>query len=53
MTRFTNRKAKINLLKMGKQLCGTNVFLNEHLTAKQAELTKTARFRVEKNYDFF
>ena len=41
--RFTNRKAKINLLKTGKQLCGINVFLNEYLTAMQEELTKTVK----------
>ena len=47
--RFTNRKAKVNMLKMGKNLKGTNVYINEHLTARQAELAKTARLLRKQN----
>lgn len=43
IVRFSNRKAKVNVLKWGKKLRGTNVYVNEHLTAKQANLAKTAR----------
>lgn len=38
--RFTNRKSKISLLKQGKVLKGTNVYLNEHLTKTNAELAR-------------
>ena len=41
--RFTNRKDKVNLLKQGKNLQGTNVFVNEHLTSRNARMAKHAR----------
>lgn len=41
--RFTSRKRKIELLKQGRQLKGTEVYLNEHLTRKNAEIAKRAR----------
>ena len=41
--RFTNRKQKISLLKQGRKLSGTNVFLNEHLTQKNAQIARHAR----------
>lgn len=40
--RFTNRKHKI--LKEGKKLKGTNVYINEHLTKYNADITKKARY---------
>lgn len=41
--RFTNRKKKIALLKQGRKLKGTNVFINEHLTKKNADIARIAR----------
>lgn len=41
--RFTNRKHKIELLKQGRRLRGTNVYLNEHLTKKNADIARMAR----------
>lgn len=41
--RFTNRKHKIRLLKQWKLLRGSNVYLNEHLTKKNADIAKKAR----------
>ena len=43
IVRFTNRKNKINLLKQGRKLKGTNVYINEHLTKKNGEIAKKAR----------
>ncbi|KAK7881533.1 hypothetical protein WMY93_029942 [Mugilogobius chulae] len=42
--RFTNRKNKIALLKQGRKLKGTNVFLNDHLTRRNADLARKARY---------
>ena len=41
--RFVNRKHKVELLKQWKKLENTNVYLNEHLTKKNAEIAKKAR----------
>ncbi|XP_060771961.1 uncharacterized protein LOC132882868 [Neoarius graeffei] len=41
--RFANRKHKMQLLKQGKKLKGSDVFLNEHLTKKNADIAKKAR----------
>lgn len=41
--RFTNRKKKIALLKQGRKLKGTNVFINEHLTKKNADIARIAQ----------
>lgn len=43
IVRFTNRTSKISLLKQGKVLKWTNVYLNEHLTKTNAELARRAR----------
>lgn len=43
IVRFVNRKEKTNLLKQGKKLKGTNVYINEHLTKKNAQIAKHAR----------
>lgn len=43
IVRFINRKNKIALLKQGRKLKGTNVYLNEHLTKKNAEIAWKAR----------
>lgn len=40
---FVNRKHKVNLLKQGRKLKGTNVFINEHLTKKNADIAWKAR----------
>lgn len=42
--RFTSRKKKIVLLKQGKKLKGSNVYINEHLTRKNADIARKARF---------
>lgn len=42
--RFVNRKNKTALLKQGRKLKGTNVYLNEHLTKKNADIAKKARY---------
>ncbi|KAK7915710.1 hypothetical protein WMY93_011471 [Mugilogobius chulae] len=41
--RFANRKYKTELLRQGRKLKGTAVFLNEHLTKKTAEIAREAR----------
>ena len=41
--RFVNRKVKTDLLRQGKKLRGTAVYLNEHLTKKTAEIAREAR----------
>ncbi|XP_061783494.1 uncharacterized protein [Nerophis lumbriciformis] len=41
--RFTNRKKKIALLQQGRKLKGTDVFINEHLTKKNADIARVAR----------
>lgn len=42
--RFANRKFKINLLRQGRMLKGSNVYLNEHLTKSNADIAKRARY---------
>lgn len=42
--RFANRKHKIAILKEGKKLKGTNVYINEHLTKHNADIAKKARY---------
>lgn len=42
--RFVNRKKKIALLKQGRKLKGTNVYLNDHLTKRNAEIASKARY---------
>ena len=41
--RFVNRKSKTELLKQGKKLRGTDVYMNEHLTKKNGGIAKEAR----------
>ncbi|CAL9692662.1 unnamed protein product [Knipowitschia caucasica] len=41
--RFVNRKHKVALLKQGRKLKGTNVFINEHLTKRNADIARRAR----------
>ena len=41
--RFTNRKNKDALLRQGRKLKGTQVYINEHLTKKNADIAKKAR----------
>ncbi|ELU15108.1 hypothetical protein CAPTEDRAFT_215954 [Capitella teleta] len=43
IVRFTNRKDKVALLKQGQKLNGGNVYVNEHLTRKNASLARIAR----------
>lgn len=42
--RFVNRKHKSALLKQGRKLKGTNVFINEHLTKRNSDIGRKARF---------
>lgn len=39
-----NRKHKITLLRQGKKLKGTDVYLKEHLTKRNADVARKARF---------
>lgn len=41
--RLVNRKHKIELLKQGRQLKGTNVYMNENLIKKNADIARKAR----------
>ncbi|XP_070411977.1 uncharacterized protein [Nothobranchius furzeri] len=41
--RFTNGKFKNALLKQGKKLKGTEMYVNKHLTKKNAEIARKAR----------
>ena len=41
--RLVNRKSKINILKNGRRLKGTNVYINEHLSRKNANISALAR----------
>lgn len=47
--RFISRKKKIALLKQGRKLKGSNVFLNEHLTKKNADIARKARYLRKEN----
>lgn len=49
--RSVNRKHKIAILKEGKKLKGTNVYINEHLTKHNADIAKKARYlrKIKKN----
>ncbi|CAL8252030.1 unnamed protein product [Merluccius merluccius] len=41
--RFVNRKTKVELLRQGRKLRGTNVYLNDHLTKRNADIAREAR----------
>ena len=41
--KFVNRKHKIEVLKLTKKLKGTGVYVNEHLTKRNAEIARQAR----------
>ncbi|CAL9689943.1 unnamed protein product [Knipowitschia caucasica] len=41
--RFANRKNKVALLRQGRQLKGTRVFINEHLTKRNSDIAWKAR----------
>ena len=41
--RLVNRKSKFNILKNGRKLKGTNVYINEHLSRKNANISALAR----------
>lgn len=47
--RFANRKNKVALMKQGKKLKGTNVYLNDHLIKRNADIAKKARFLRKQN----
>ena len=38
IVRFVNRKSKVNILKNGRNLKGTKVYINEHLSKKNADI---------------
>lgn len=42
--RFTNRKHKNALLRQGRKLKGSDVYVNEHLTKKNADIARKAHF---------
>jgi len=41
--RFVNRRRKVEVLKQGHKLRGSNVYLNEHLTRKNANIARQVR----------
>lgn len=43
IVRFTNRKHKVNLLRQGRKLKGTNLYINERLAKKQAYIASKVR----------
>lgn len=43
VVRFVNRKHKTDLLRQSRQLRGSGVYLNEHLTKKNADIARQAR----------
>lgn len=47
--RFVNRKHKIDLLRQARKLKGTGVYLNEHLTKKNADIARQARILRKQN----
>lgn len=47
--RFTNRKKKSALLRQGSKLKGTEVYINEHLTKKNADIARKARILRKQN----
>lgn len=44
IVRFANRKHKTALLKQGKKLKGSDVFMNEHLIKRNADIARKARY---------
>ena len=48
--RLVNRKQKTALLKQGRKLKGTNVYLNEHLTKKNSDIARQARILRKENW---
>lgn len=42
--RFVNRKHKNMLLKQGRKLRGTNVYVNDHLTKRNGDIARKARY---------
>ena len=43
IVRFSNRKEKVRLLRQGRKLKDTGVYINEHLTRKNVQIAKHAR----------
>lgn len=43
IVRFANRRQKTTVLKQGKKLKGTNVYINEHLTKINSDIARHAR----------
>ena len=43
LIKLCNRKTKINILQHAKQLKGSNIYINEHLTKQNAAIAKEAR----------
>ncbi len=49
VVRFVNRKHKVELLRQAKKLKGTGVYLNDHLTKKNADIARHARMLRKQN----
>lgn len=49
IVRFINRKSKVGLLKEAKKLSGTGVYINEHLTKKNADIARQAHILRRQN----
>ena len=47
--RFTNRKNKQAIIKQGRKLKGTDVYINENLTKKNADIARKARILRKQN----
>lgn len=47
--RFVNRKHKIALLRQGRKLKGTNVYINKHLTKKNSDIARQAHLLRKQN----
>lgn len=43
VVQFSNRKHKVEVLKQARKLKGTGVYINEHLTKKNAEIARQSR----------
>ena len=46
---FTNRKNKQAIIRQGRKLKGTDVYINEHLTKKNADIARKARILRKQN----
>lgn len=48
--RFANRKHKADLLRQGRKLNGSNVYINEHLSKKNANTARKTRSKIKATF---